>query len=65
MNAPRFLLADEPTGNLDSKTGRQILNVLRTVSREINQTVVMVTHDAELAGQAHRTIRLVDGRLLT
>ena len=63
MNEPRFLLADEPTGNLDSDTGRKIMKLLRTVSRKTGQTAVMVTHDAELARQAGRTIRLVDGKV--
>jgi lipoprotein-releasing system ATP-binding protein len=63
MNRPRFLLADEPTGNLDSKTGQQILSVLRTVSREIEQTVVMVTHDPDIARAADRILHLRDGRL--
>ncbi|HQY89538.1 MAG TPA: ABC transporter ATP-binding protein, partial [Tepidisphaeraceae bacterium] len=48
MNNPRLLLADEPTGNLDSETGRQIMDVLETVHRATNQTVVMVTHDRAL-----------------
>jgi lipoprotein-releasing system ATP-binding protein len=65
MNQPKYLLADEPTGNLDSKTGKRIMKVLRRVSREIDQTVVMVTHDADLAGQADRVVRLVDGKLIT
>ena len=63
MNEPRFLLADEPTGNLDSDTGRKIMKLLRTVSRKTGQTAVMVTHDVELARQAGRTIRLVDGKV--
>jgi lipoprotein-releasing system ATP-binding protein len=63
MNRPRFLLADEPTGNLDSKTGKQILSVLRAVSRETRQTVVMVTHDTDIARSADRILHLRDGRL--
>jgi lipoprotein-releasing system ATP-binding protein len=63
MNRPRLLLADEPTGNLDSKTGRQIMMVLRDAARESGATVIMVTHDAELAAQSDRVLRLVDGRL--
>ena len=63
INRPAILFADEPTGNLDSKTGQKIMKVLRNVSAEIEQTVVMVTHDANLAQQADRTIHLVDGRL--
>jgi len=63
MNRPKFLLADEPTGNLDSRTGKQILQVLRTASRDIGQTVVMVTHDAALADEADRVLHLRDGKL--
>ncbi len=64
MNRPTYLLADEPTGNLDSKTGRQIMTVLRETSAEIGQTVVMVTHDADLAADARRTLLLRDGRMV-
>ncbi len=63
MNRPKFLLADEPTGNLDSRTGRQILQVLRTASQDIGQTVVMVTHDVALAAEADRVLHLRDGKL--
>jgi len=63
MNRPRFLLADEPTGNLDSRTGKHILDLLRQVSRQVHQTVVMVTHDAEIARAADRVLHLRDGRL--
>jgi len=63
MNRPKFLLADEPTGNLDSRTGKQILQVLKTASRDIGQTVVMVTHDAAIAAAADRVLHLQDGKL--
>lgn len=63
MNNPRLLLADEPTGNLDSETGRQIMDVLEQVHRETNQTVVMVTHDRALAREADRVLILKDGLL--
>jgi ABC-type lipoprotein export system ATPase subunit len=63
MNRPHFLLADEPTGNLDSHTGKQILKVLREVSRDIGQTVVMVTHDASIAASADRVLHLTDGKM--
>jgi len=63
MNEPRVLLADEPTGNLDSKTGRQIIDLLREYNRRAGQTTVMVTHDASLAEQADRILHLRDGRL--
>ena len=63
MNSPQLLLADEPTGNLDSKTGRRIMNLLKQLNRELGQTVLMVTHDNVLAGQADRILHLADGRL--
>ena len=63
MNRPKFLLADEPTGNLDSRTGKQILQVLKTASRDIGQTVVMVTHDAAIAAAADSVLHLQDGKL--
>ena len=61
--APRVLLADEPTGNLDSKTGAEILSLLKAINREIGSTLVMVTHDAGAAAACGRTLRLHDGRL--
>ena len=63
MNDPKILLADEPTGNLDSKTGRQILDILKQTNRQRRQTLLMVTHDAALAKEADRILHLVDGRL--
>jgi len=60
---PRLLLADEPTGNLDLKTGEDILRILRTLNAEQNLTIVMVTHDPAIAREAHRVVRLVDGRV--
>jgi putative ABC transport system ATP-binding protein len=62
-NDPRVLLADEPTGNLDSGTGEEIIGLLRTLCDERGQTVVLITHNAEIAAGADRTIRLRDGRL--
>lgn len=58
---PRLLLADEPTGNLDRQTGREIMTLLRTLNSEQNLTIVMVTHDQAIAAQADRTVRLVEG----
>jgi len=62
--APRVLLADEPTGNLDSKTGSEILDLLRSINREIGSTLVMVTHDAGAAAACDRILKLQDGRLV-
>jgi len=60
---PKLLLADEPTGNLDQKTGGEILSLLRKLNREQGLTVVMVTHDQAIARQADRTVKLVEGRV--
>jgi lipoprotein-releasing system ATP-binding protein len=60
---PQILLADEPTGNLDSESANEILELLRTLNREQDLTIVMVTHDLSIAQQADRVIRLVDGRI--
>jgi putative ABC transport system ATP-binding protein len=61
---PAIVLADEPTGNLDSKTGQEILNLLRRSCDELGQTIVMVTHDAKAASYADRVVLLMDGRLV-
>lgn len=58
---PKVLFADEPTGSLDSQTGRQVLDLLTGISREEGSTVVMVTHDAGVAGYADRTVHVSDG----
>ncbi|MGH7179399.1 MAG: ABC transporter ATP-binding protein, partial [Tepidisphaeraceae bacterium] len=63
MNNPRVLFADEPTGNLDAETGRQIMGVLEQLHRQNGQTIVMVTHDRSLAHQADRVLVLKDGKL--
>ena len=63
MNEPQILLADEPTGNLDSKTGHQILETLKSFHRQNGLTIVMVTHDASLAAQADRVLHMRDGKL--
>ena len=64
-NDPPILLADEPTGNLDSTTGQQVIDLLLDVNRRHGRTLVLVTHDLELARRADRTIRLKDGRIVT
>jgi putative ABC transport system ATP-binding protein len=60
---PRLLLADEPTGNLDSTTGAQIIDLLLTLREQFGATLVLVTHDHALTRHAHRVVRLRDGRL--
>lgn len=62
-NNPPLLLADEPTGNLDTESGDIVLEALQTIRREAGTTVVIVTHDPALAGRADRTITLVDGQI--
>jgi lipoprotein-releasing system ATP-binding protein len=64
VHEPRILFADEPTGNLDSATGAEILGLLEHLNRERGLTVVMVTHDEALARRADRVVRLRDGKLL-
>ncbi|NIL96386.1 MAG: ATP-binding cassette domain-containing protein, partial [Planctomycetales bacterium] len=63
INQPQVLLADEPTGNLDHATGQEILQILRSLNAQQNLTIVMVTHDDQIAGQADRQVRLVEGRI--
>jgi putative ABC transport system ATP-binding protein len=61
INAPPILMADEPTGNLDSKSGKEIMELLLTLNRERGTTVIIVTHDPKVAAQTGRVIRLQDG----
>lgn len=61
VNEPAIILADEPTGNLDTKSGDEILEIFETLNREQGLTVVMVTHDPDVGGRAGRIIRLLDG----
>lgn len=63
-NNPKILLADEPTGNLDSKNGRHIFDLMTELHRTNGTTLVLVTHDEELSSQAQRQIRLKDGRIV-
>ena len=58
-----MLFADEPTGNLDGKAGKEVLTLLRTVSHELGVTLVLVTHDMTVAEQAQRVLRLEDGKI--
>jgi len=61
---PRLLFADEPTGNLDGRTGHTIIDLMLELNRELGTTLVLVTHDIELARLARRTIRLADGTII-
>ena len=63
INHPALLLADEPTGNLDSKNSREIISLLRKFNRENNQTVIIITHDERIALSADRVITIEDGRI--
>lgn len=62
---PNVLLADEPTGNLDSNTGQEILDLLHKLNEQEQLTILMVTHDPHIAEQAHRTVKLCEGRMQT
>ena len=61
---PAILLADEPTGNLDSRTSQDVLALMRVTSEQFGQTIVMITHNEEIAQLAHRIIRIEDGRIV-
>ena len=61
---PEIVFADEPTGNLDSATGAEILSFMRAAVRELGQTIVMVTHDPVAASYADRVVFLADGRIV-
>ena len=63
--APAIILADEPTGNLDSKTSQDVLGLLKVTSQKFSQTIVMITHNEEIAQLADRIIRIEDGRIVT
>ena len=63
--APAIILADEPTGNLDSKTSQDVLSLLKVTSRKFTQTIVMITHNEEIAQMADRIIRIEDGRIVS
>ena len=63
MNSPSVVLADEPTGNLDSKNSQEIMELLKKSNRKYNQTLIMITHDENIALQADRIIAIEDGRI--
>ena len=62
---PAIILADEPTGNLDSKTSQDVLGLLKVISQKFSQTIVMITHNEEIAQMADRIIRIEDGRIVS
>lgn len=64
VSKPSIVLADEPTGNLDSKTSADVLGLLKTTSQEFHQTIVMITHNNEIAQLADRIIRIEDGKIV-
>ncbi|HLY16180.1 MAG TPA: ABC transporter ATP-binding protein [Bryobacteraceae bacterium] len=64
VNHPAILLADEPTGNLDSENTVTVLEVMRNLNRRLGQTILMITHNPEAAAFAHRTVRMRDGRIV-
>jgi lipoprotein-releasing system ATP-binding protein len=63
INRPRVLLADEPTGNLDSSNGQQIMQLLRELNRSEGLTIVMVTHNMELVADTDRVVKIADGKI--
>ena len=64
VNHPKLILADEPTGNLDSKSGMIVIRAMETLNRELKKTIVMVTHDPQMASYCDRIILLKDGKIL-
>jgi putative ABC transport system ATP-binding protein len=64
VNNPALILADEPTGNLDTQTSREIMDIFTRLNREQGITVIVVTHEADIAHYAHRLVRFVDGRVV-
>ena len=63
MNSPSVVLADEPTGNLDSKNSQEIMELLKKSNKKYNQTLIMITHDENIALQADRIIAIEDGHI--
>lgn len=63
ITGPSLILADEPTGNLDTKSGNEIMELLKKSNRELNQTIIMITHNMELAREADRIIMIEDGKI--
>ncbi len=64
VNHPAILLADEPTGNLDSENSKAVLEILRDLNRRLGQTILMITHNPEAAAYGHSTVHMRDGRII-
>ena len=64
INNPAIMLADEPTGNLDSKASEEIIALLKLSNKKFNQTVIIITHDLEMAKEAERVITIEDGKII-
>ena len=65
ITRPDIIFADEPTGNLDQKSGEKVIQILQYMKQEFGQTILLVTHDRDIAKQADRIIRIQDGRIIT
>lgn len=63
-NKPAIVLADEPTGNLDTATSHDVLGLLRVVAKQCRQTIILITHDQDIAQAADRIVRIEDGRIV-
>ena len=64
INNPKIIIADEPTGNLDSKTENEVLGLLKLTSKKFSQTIIMITHNEKIAQMADRVIRIEDGKIV-
>jgi putative ABC transport system ATP-binding protein len=64
VNSPAILLADEPTGNLDSENSAAVLNLIKDLNHRLGQTILMITHDADAASYADRIVKMKDGRIV-
>lgn len=64
INSPDVLLCDEPTGNLDKRSGEEVMSLLKKLNREQGKTVIIVTHDADIAEQCKRIIEISDGHIV-
>jgi ABC-type lipoprotein export system ATPase subunit len=64
-NSPKFLLLDEPTGNIDSKTASEVITLINKLNKEQNVSIIMVTHDQHLAREAKKTLQMFDGQIIS